>query len=244
MKPLAQFLLTMVVMAPAVWLGDWLGLPFFVTMLVAFVALNYFIFAYNSRAMQVLRPIPERGYDRRREALERDEAMLFNLGFCKTDEFYLKSLSDVVVYASEHRSEPVVLCAYHAGVKTFCDFVTKFEGDVSLLTTTSGSAGAVKRPARRHAQIFKNLDYTQMFEEHRRGVAFLGRQGLRPTKLPTSSFRQFFVASVKEFYDCGRGDRFFLLRFIVGFLTAAGQNYRKPLEQQYPAGLPRQALAG
>jgi len=231
-------------MAPVLWLGDWLGLPFFLTAAAGFIALNYLLFAYNSRAMRVLRPIPERGYDRRREALERDEHVLFNLGFRKLDEFYLKSVSDVVVYAYEHRSEPVILCAYHAGVKSFCDFVTKFEGDVSLLTTTAGTAGAVRRPARRLAQIFKNLDYAQMFEEHRRGVAFLERQGLRASELPATSFRQFFVDSVQEFYDCGRRDRLFLLRFMGGFLTAAGQSYRRPLEQQYPAGLPREALAG
>lgn len=231
-------------MVPANWLGDLLGLPFLLTMLLMFFVLNYLIFIFNSRAMMVLRPIPERGYDRRREALERDEAMLFNLGFCKTDEFYVKSISDVVVYAYEHRSEPVMLCAYHSGVMTFRDFMTKFEGDVSLLTTSSGSAGAVKRPARRHAQIFKNLDYTQMFEEHRRGVAFLERQGLSPKKVPTSAFRQFFIEGVKEFYDRGRSDRLFLMRFIGGTLTAAGQNYKKPLEQQYPTGLPREVLAG
>lgn len=244
MKPLTQILLTFGVIVPANWLGDQLGLPFLLTMAVTFLALNYFYFAYNSRAMTALRPIPERGYDGRREVLERGESVLFNLGFRKMDEFYLKSISDVVVYAYEHRSEPVVLCTYHAGLTTFCDFITRFEGDVSLTTTSAGSAGAVRRPARRPAQIFKSLDHAQMFEEHRRGVAFLGRHGLRPAQLPLSSFRQFFVGSVKEFYDCGRRDRLFLLRFMFGFLTAAGQDYRKPLEEQYPAGLPREALAG
>jgi hypothetical protein len=244
LKPLTQILLTFAVIIPADWLGYQLGLPFPLTMVLMFLALNYSIFAYNSRAMTVLRPIPERGYGRRREVLERDESVLFNLGFRKTDEFYVKSVSDVVVYAYEHRSEPVVLCAYHAGLATFWDFVTRFEGDVSLLTTTSGSAGAVKRPARRPAQILKNLDHAQMLEAHRGGVAFLERQGLRPTSIPPHAFRQFFVTSVNEFYDCRRSRRFFLLRFMFGFLTAAGQEYRKPLEQQYPTGLPREALAG
>ncbi len=164
MKPHVQFLLTLIVMAPVAALGDFLGLPYFVTALGFFLAANQFIFFYNSRAMLRLRPVPARGYERRREALERDESLLFNLGFVKTDEFYLKSIGDAVVYVYEHRSEPVVLCAYHAGVKKFCDFVTKFEGDVTLTTTSGGSAGAVKRPPRRLAQIFKNLDYAGMFE--------------------------------------------------------------------------------
>lgn len=88
MKPLTQILLTFAVVVPADWLGDLLGLSFLLTMALMFLALNYSIFAYNSRAVTVLRPIPERGYGRRREVLERDESVLFNLGFRKTDEFY------------------------------------------------------------------------------------------------------------------------------------------------------------
>ncbi len=63
-------------------------------------------------------------------------------------------------------------------------------------------------------------------------------------RVPAHSFRDFFVGSVKEFYERGRGQRFFTLRFLGGLATAAGQNYKMPLEEQYPTGLTPEALAG
>ena len=244
MKPHVQFLLTLAALAPATWLGEFLGLPLFVTMLVMFLAQTWLVFEYNTRAMLRPRPIPERGYDRRREALERDESLIFNLGFVKADEFYLKSISDAVVYVYEHRSEPVALWAYHAGVKSFCDFVTRFEGDVTLTTTSGSSAGTIRRPPRRLAQVYKDLDHRQMFEAHARAVAFASRHGLRPERIPAASLRESFVGSVKEFNERWRSDRLFLLRFLGGMATGAGQDYRKPLEKQYPSGLTPEALAG
>jgi hypothetical protein len=88
------------------------------------------------------------------------------LAFAALAAFYVYIYLRVVFRFPGVMDTRLLFSAHRAGLMTFCDFVTKFGGDVSLLTTSSGSAGAVKRPPRRHAQIFKNLDYTQMFEEH------------------------------------------------------------------------------
>src|SRR6185369_13909319 len=101
------------VMIPVVRLADSAGVPFLVTLAVFFLVSNQLILLFNSRATQKLWPIPERGYGRRREELERDESVIFNMGFVKSDEFYLKTISDVVVYAYRHRSEPIDLFLYH-----------------------------------------------------------------------------------------------------------------------------------
>lgn len=238
------FPLMVVVLWPVYAVSDLLGLPFLLTSVVAFFAINRVMLAYNSRAMLRLLPIPERGYDGRRETLERDESRIFNLGFRKTDEFYVKSLGDIVIYVYEHRSEPVNLCVYHTGLKSHCDFITRFDGDVSLTTTSvSSGAGAVRRPANRLAQIFTEADYGAMFESHLNGVAFMARHSLRPAGLADTPFRQLFVKSVKEFNDHSRRDRLFLLKFVGGMATASAQRYKKPLEQQYPAGLTPEMLA-
>ncbi|HEX6184874.1 MAG TPA: hypothetical protein VFZ44_13395 [Pyrinomonadaceae bacterium] len=244
MKPHYFYLLIFVALWPVYALSDLLGLPTLLMSVVIFFAFNWGVKVFNARAMLRLLPIPKRGYDRRREALERDESQLFNLGFRKTDEFYLKSLSDVVVYVYEHGSEPVRLCVYHTGLKSYCDFITKFDGDVSLTTTVAASAGAVKRPPHRLAQIFTDMDYGAMFESHQSGVAFMMRHSLRPLGLSAVPFREFFEKSIREYNDFSRRERFFLLKFVGGMATASAQRYKKPLEQQYPSGLTPKMLAG
>jgi hypothetical protein len=244
MKPYVQFLLTLAVMFPVVTLADLAGVPFLVTIAVLFLASNQLIFLFNARASRQLRPIPARGYDRRREDLERDEHLIFNLGFQKADEFYMRTISDAVVYAYRHRSDPVELCLYHLGIKRACDFVTRFEGDITLTTTTSKAAGAVRRPPRRLLQSFPGEGYGELLERHRRAVAFLGQHGIRVVEPHAPTFRARFVSAVQEFYDRGKGDKFFVMRFIGGVASAAGQNYRRPLEQQYPSGLTLDVLTG
>ena len=244
MKPYVQFLLTLVVIFPVVMLADAIGVPFFVTVAAFFLASNQLIFLFNSRASLKLWPIPERGYDSRREALEVDESLLFNLGFQKADEFYLKTIGDAVVYAYKHRSEPVELYLYHLGISRACDFITRFEGDITLTTATAKSAGALKRPPKRLLQIFPGEGYGALLENHRRAVAFLTQHGIATTNLSPSSLRERFVNSMQEFYSRGRSERFFLLRFLGGLVTASGQNYRRPLEAQYPSGLTLDVLAG
>ena len=244
MKPYVHFVLTLAVMFPVVRLADSAGVPFLVTLAVFFLASNQLTLLFNSRATRKLWPIPERGYDRRREELERDENVIFNLGFVKLDEFYLKTISDVVVYAYRHRSEPVDLYLYHLGVKRTCDFITRFEGDITLTTTTTKSAGAVKRLPRRLLQIFTGESYDALLERHRRAAAFLSHHGIAAVELPVANFRERFLKSMREFYDCGKSQRFFLLRFFGGLASSAGQNYRRPLEQQYPSGLTLDVLTG
>jgi hypothetical protein len=244
MKPYVQFLLTLVVMIPVVTLGDVVGVPFFITVVIFFCASNQLMFLFNSRASRKLWPIPERGYDRRREAMEADEHLIFNLGFQKVDEFYLKTISDAVVYVYKHRSEPVELCLYHLGINRACDFITRFEGDITVTTATAKSAGAVKRPPRRLLQIVPGESYDTLLEKHRSAIAFLCNHGISPVNPPASAFRALFVNSMQEFYNRGRSERFFLLRFFGGLLTASGQNYRLPLERQYPSGLTLDVLTG
>ena len=244
MKPHVQFLLTSAVIAAAVWLGTLVGVPFLVTMVLMFFVVNQALFAFNSRAMLEPRPIPARGYEKRREALERDGREAAGLGFRKIDEFYLRTVSDAVLYVYKHESEPVFLCTYHLGVKSFCDFVTKFEDDITLTTTSGSGAGATRRPPRRLAQIFDNLGLGAMFAAHMRASAFMAQHSIRALDVPASEFRGFFVSSVKEFYARGREERFFLLKFLGGMATSAASRYKMPLEKQYPAGLTADVLTG
>lgn len=244
MKPYVHFVLTLVVMIPVVRLADWAGVPFFVTLAVFFLASNQLILLFNSRATRKLWPIPERGYDRRREELERDESVIFNMGFVKSDEFYLKTISDVVVYTYKHRSEPVDLYLYHLGVKRSCDFISRFEGDITLTTTTTKSAGAVKRLPRRLLQIFHGESYGALLQRHRRAVGFITYHGIAAVEQPAADLRARILKSMREFYECGKSQRFFLLRFLGGVASSSGQSYRRPLEQQYPSGLALDVLTG
>jgi hypothetical protein len=223
MKPYVHFLLTLVVIVPVVRLAEAAGVPFFVTLVAFLLVSNKLIFLFNSRATRNLWPIPERGYGRRREELERDENMVFDLGFVKMDEFYLKTVSDVVVYAYKHRSEPVELYLYHLGVKRTCDFVTRFEGDITLTTTTTKAAGALKRPPKRLLQIFLGENYDALLERHRRAGAFLTQHGLSAVEQPASAFRARFVESMREFYERGKSERFFLFRFFGGWRRRRGR---------------------
>ena len=244
MKPHVYILLTLVVMASATSLADSAGVPLIVSVVVLIFGGNRLVFLFNSRASRKLWPIPERGYDRRRGELGRDEHDIFRLGFVKTDEFYLKTISDVVVYVYKHRAEPVELYLYHLGVSRGCDFVTRFEGDITLTTATAKSAGALKRPPKRLLQIFPGENYDALLGAHRRAVAFIGHHGLAAVEQPASALRALFVKSMQEFHERGRSERFFLVRFAGGLASSSGQNYRKLLEQQYPSGLTLDVLTG
>ena len=239
-----QFLLSGAVIAAAVWLGSLAGVPMLVTMLVMFFVINQSLMSFNARAMLVPLPIPARGYEGRREALGCDEREIFGLGFRKTDEFYLRTLSDIVVYAYKHETEPVFLCVYHIGLKTFCDFVSKFEEDITLTTTSASGVGTTGRPARRLAQVFGGLGYGAMFAAHVRASAFIAQHSIRKADVPAAAFRDFFVASVREYNAHAREQRFFVLKFAVGMAASAGKRYRMPLERQFPAGLPADVLTG
>ena len=244
MKPHAQFVLSGLLTLAAVWLGSLAGVPMLVTLVVMFFVINQSLMAFNARAMLVPRPIPARGYEGRREGLGRDEREILRLGFRKTDEFYLRTISDAVIYVYRHETEPVVLCTYHLGLKTFCDFVTKFEDDITLTTTSGSGVGTTRRPARRLAQVFGNLGYGAMYAAHARASAFIAQHSIRTADVPAAAFREFFVASVKEYNAHAREERFFLMKFVGGMATSAGKRYRMPLERQFPAGLTADLLTG
>jgi len=220
----------LVVLALGYALIEAAGLPFVFVAALMFVVPNYVAYHYNARRCEQTWPIPECGYERRREDIERDEHMIFNLGFDRVDEFHQKASSNYIAYCYKHTAESVFLIVYHFGVTKGCDFITFFrESDATLTTSPLKSGGMMPRPPQRFLQLFPDASYAELFDEHRRSLAFLRGRGLTPLDHPAASFRGHVVRFLREFYDAGVSVYF---KLPYWFLMDRAARYCKPLEEQ------------
>lgn len=225
------FLATLAFGLPVAWLAEVAGVPFFFVAAVVFVVPNYLFLRYNARVADRVVPIPARGYERRREEIERDEHAVFNLGFARIDEFCQKTTSDYIAYSYKHHTEPVFLCLYHFGVKRGCDFVTYFADDVTLTTASTRVGGYTPRPPDWLLQIHTDASYEEMFTRHRRAVAFLRGRGHTTVDHPAASFRGLLLRALREYYE-QPGASFLFLKLAYGFLTGRAAKFCAPLEEQ------------
>src|SRR5262245_43094512 len=87
----------------------------------------YALNRYNFRDSLDFELIPDKGFEKNREALELAGDELADLGFIKFDEFCLRLSSNVIAYIYHHRTEPIYFCQYDFGTFQMSDFVTKFD---------------------------------------------------------------------------------------------------------------------
>jgi hypothetical protein len=214
-------------------LGVPLWLPIMILPLLAYGQI-YALNRYTFRDSLDFEMIPEKGYQKRREALDLKKNELAELGFINFDEFYLRLSNDVIAYIYRHQAEPIYFCHYHLGTMEFYDLVTKFDNGFSLTTADSKNAGSIPRPKNKMLQIFEGREIEELLHHHLEAVKFLESQGFKTSPLYLSNFRSDFLNS---FLEVGREVRgvFAPPKLIYWMVSGVSQNYCKSVQQQYLA---------
>lgn len=215
--------------------------PFWILLIILcpalLIALTVLQFNYSFRADLKIEPIPVEKYQARMREIESAEWELHWLGFRRTDQFYLSMSSDVVTYVYKHEAEPVYLCIYHFGMKKVCDLVSFFEGEMTLTTCSSVDGGMTPRPANKLLQVFEGASYSQMLEAHRSSIEFLEELGAKLTDMPGASFRERFMASIRETAEVSRKMFLWPVMLIYRTITKYGARYARSIEEQYRNGM-------
>ncbi len=207
-----------------------------VGMPVLLIIFTYASFTYSFRASLKPEPIPQKGYESRRNELEKEAASVVSLGFNKFDEFYLKMIPDSITYAFKQNPGPVYLCIYHLGAKKACDFVSFFENDIALTTAGRVDSGMAPRPAKRLLQIFENAPYQVLLQKHIEAQDFIKSKGIKQIDI-REPFRNRFMWSLREFRRGVTQYSFWPLRLIYWTLAKRGKKYLKSIEEQHRAGM-------
>jgi hypothetical protein len=195
------------------------------------ISANQFSFR-NSLEFQ---PIPETGYEKRIVVLSLNEQILGNLGFRKTDEFYLQTSTDIIFFVYRHEQYPITFCDYHfGGDKQFSDLITKFDNEYSLTTSNSKYGGVIKREKENLLQNFESRPFHELLNQHMQAGKFLCEQNLRVKNLQSENFRQWFMDGFKKEGKKLRKP-YMPLKIMYGMATNYRQRYAKPIEQQFLA---------
>ncbi len=211
------------------------GLPFWMFLCLIPVNLYLQIYAsqqYSFRNSIQIEEIPETGYEKRIVGLNSNEELLNNIGFSRFDEFYLRTTSDIVIYAYKHCELPIILCHYHLEAGIFYDLMSDFENDFSLTTANlKFSAIGELRPAHQLLQTFPGCPVETLFNKHIQSLRFLEREGFVAQKTPVYNFRPKFL---KEFREAGARMKGFLSPVKVVYLMYFGNKARftKTVQEQ------------
>lgn len=202
------------------------------------IIFTYISFRYSFRSSLKPEPIPAKGYEPQIRELERDEPILKEMGFDKTDSFYLKIIPDSIIFVFKKKEGPVYFCLYHLGAKKACDIVSYFEKNITLTTSNSVEGGMTPRPDNRLLQIFERLSYAMLLERHQKAQEFIRDRGLKQTEPPSVTFREDFMKGIREFAEYVRKFSFWPVRLIVWTITRRGKIYlNKSIEEQYRSGM-------
>ena len=201
------------------------------------IILTCLTFRYSFRSDLRIEPIPAEKYLDRVREIESAEWELHWLGFERTDQFYLDMATDVITYVYRHQQQPVYLCIYHFGVKKACDLVTYFKDDLTLTTCSHVDGGMSPRPKNKLLQIFEGASYAQLFETHNSAIEFMTRHGRVPVEMPSVSFRERFLNSIREFAEMARKTFLWPIKSIYWTVTKQGKKYARSIEEQYRLGM-------
>ncbi|MBV9959010.1 MAG: hypothetical protein JO360_11345 [Acidobacteria bacterium] len=239
MKYQAYFV-TCLLTAMLAWFGSvLLGVPFWAVLGLVMpglaLAQMYAANRFNGRASLECEPVPLTGYEMRLDRLEVARLDFDQLGFQKTDEFYLRMACDVVTFVHQHTHEPLYLCDYHFGQMVGVDLITYFEDDITLTTTTMQSGGTVPRQPKSLLQVIQHRSPAEVFAYHQHAVDFIKGRGVRPVYVPYLTFKERFMQSIREFFRRTRNP-LWSVKFIYWHFTRRGKIYMKPIQEQYLAG--------
>lgn len=215
----------------------WLFVIVVIPLLV--IALTYGSFSYSFRQSLRIEPIPNKGYTSRIRSLDIEKIKVDNLGFEKVDDFYLKMIPDTLIYVFKHKEEPVYLCLYHLGVKTTCDFVTRYGDGYSLTTCNNIDGGMTPRPEKSLLQIITKVTYTDMFGIHMKAHNFLLHKGLRTHDVAEEEFRRYFLQCLHSQATYVRKFMFWPILLVFWTITKRGRVYCEEIETQHKRGLVR-----
>ncbi len=216
-------------------------IPFWIFLIVVIplliIAFTYGSFSYSFRRSLRIEPIPGKGYASRIKALDIEKIKLNNLGFAKTDGFYLKMIPDTIVYVFKHKAEPVHFCLYNLGTKMTCDFVTRYGDEYSLTTCNNVDGGMTPRPERSLLQIITKVTYANLFGIHMKAHNFLVNKGLKTYDIAEEEFHQYFLKCLHSQAKFVREFMFWPVLLVFWTITRRGRVYCKEIETQYKKGL-------
>lgn len=192
---------------------------------------------FNFRKDLQFEPIDRVKFEERIRQMETDACKVINLGFNKTDEFYLKLIPDSITYIFKHASEPIYMNLYHMGPKIVPDVVTLFDSGFSLTTSSTPDAGNIPRSNNEFLQVFENLSYENLYEEHRKSVEFLKNRGLNPREASQPEFRDEFMKSLKETGEKVMSYTLWPVLLLFWVVTVRGKIHKMPIEKQVESGL-------
>lgn len=192
----------------------------------------YFTQQYSFRNSLQLEEIPRIDNLARIIELDQNAGLLEDLRFDKFDEFYMRTSTDIVVFAYKHVELPIVLCQYHFGVHKTMDLMTSFENDYALTTCNIKSNGiSTLRPPNYFLQIFTEADAEELFRRHIQSIEFLKANGLVAIDKPLYNFRSEFL---RKFLEAGKMFKSLSSPVRILYLNYFGDKYRlaKTVQEQ------------
>jgi len=223
-----------------------LKIPFWAFLLIAvpilIIVLIYGSFQYSFRESLAIQSVPEHGYKSRTNDLERESRLIELQGFYKIDQFYLRMIPDSITFVFKHTKEPVYFCIYHFGKKHTCDFVTRFENEYYLTTSSSVDAGMTPRPEKALLQIFPSTPYETLFQKHLKSRDYIFQNGISTFDIQEGEFRFYFMKSIKEQADHIRKSLFWPLMLLIRTISQYGRKFCSSIKEQYPQGFSKIGL--
>jgi hypothetical protein len=191
---------------------------------------------YNFRESLKIEPIPQRGYRSRIRDLNGDLPVLETLEFEKIDEFYLKTIPNIITYVFKHKNDPIYLCQYHLGQKMASDYITRYRDEITLTTANTVDAGMTPRPDKNLLQIFPGRSFGDLLLEHQKSHQFLTENFTKAYDIPESEFRHYFMKSFHEQGAYMRKPLLWPFVLLVRTVTKYGKIYCKSVIDQLSDG--------
>jgi len=192
----------------------------------------YFTQQYSFRNSLQLEEVSQTGNQNRISELNQNEQSLEDLGFNKFDEFYMRTSSDIIVFAYKHVELPIVLCQYHLGAYKTIDLMTSYENDYALTTTNIKSTGiSTLRPLNYFLQIFTESGAEELFRRHIQSMEFLKAEEFAVTDKPLYNFRNEFL---RKFLEAGKMYKSLISPVQLLYLNYFGDKYKfaKTIQEQ------------
>ena len=194
---------------------------------------------YNFRSSLEMEDVPKYGYAPRLKELENEASKLEALGFRKIDQFYFKTIPDSISFVLKHEDEPIYFLIYHFGQKYAYDFLTRFEREYYLTTSSAIESGLVPRPEKSMLQIYPNMAYHRVLEEHRESFQYIKQKGIGVYDVPEAEFRYFFLKNYRDHAAFIKKLPFWPIALIIRTISRPGKAYCKRIKEQYPNDLPQ-----
>ena len=234
------FIINLLIGFAIVSLHFFLNVPFWMLLMIfvptSIIGMIIYSSMYNFRKDLQFEPVDRVKFDERTRQLETDTCKVLNLGFNKIDEFYLQLIPDSITYVFKHVSEPVYMNLYHMGPKIVPDVITLFENGYYLTTGATPDAGNIPRENKEFLQIFENLSYENLYEEHRKSVEFLKSKNLNTREVSQPEFRDEFMKSLRVTGERIMSYPAWPLLLLFWVVTVRGKIHKMSIEKQVESG--------